>query len=95
MKVYLVKNTYGSYEDVGQSIDKIFDTSAKADDYIKTIISRMYDLKELHNNLSDTGHDEHDDIYDKALERFYIDFPDSSYDSWDGNTFTILVREVE
>lgn len=95
MKVYLVVNTYGSYEDVAQSIDKIFDTAEKADQYVKNVKARIEELKKLFNNMSDTGHDENDSIYDKAVDQFDADFPDTYYDTWDGNYFHILEHEVE
>jgi hypothetical protein len=95
MKIYIVKNTYGDYDTAHTSIDKIFDASSKAQSYIQEVLSRIYELKQLFNKMSDTGHDENDDIYDKALVQFEIDFPDTYYDSWEGNTFQIVERSVE
>lgn len=95
MKIYLVQNSSGSYEDRFVHIDKIFDNSAKAQGYIESVLNRMSDLKKLFNNMSDDGHDENDDIYDKALDQFNEDFPDTHYDSWDGNRFQIIERDVE
>lgn len=95
MKVYLVQNSYGSYDGSHTSIDKIFDSKQKAEDYISAVKSRIEQLKVLHNNMSDNGHDENDDIYDNAAILFNIDFPDSYYDAWDGNNFSINEIGVE
>lgn len=35
MKVYLVKKSWGSFDDYGTTIDKVFIDKAKAEDYIK------------------------------------------------------------
>ena len=35
MKVYLVKKSWGSFDDYGTTIDKVFIDKAKAEDYVK------------------------------------------------------------
>lgn len=95
MIVYLVQNTYGDPCESVTDIDKIFDSRGKAQGYIESFLNRMSDLEKLYDNMSDDGHDENDDIYDKALSQFYIDFPDTHYDGWDGNRLTIIERDVE
>jgi hypothetical protein len=96
MKIYLVQNTSGSYENSWEHIDKVFNSKAKAQQYIESILNRMSDLKKLFNKMSsDNITDEHDVAYEKASDQFSIDFPDSNYDSWDGNRFQIIERYLE
>lgn len=95
MKVYLVLNHSGSYDSSHTSVDKIFKTKEQAEDYISKVKTRMDELKVLFDNMPDNGHDENDDIYDKALEQFEKDFPATIYDAWDGNLFVITERELE
>lgn len=96
MKIYLVKNYYGSYDSSVESIDKVYKTQKQAEDYIEAVKLRIKELEILYNNLSDIGHhDENDDIYDKAMEKFDVDFPDTYYDNWDGNLFNIITMDVE
>jgi len=95
MKVYLVLNHYGSYDSSYVSTDKIFSTNMKAVDYVSKVKLRIEELKSLYNNMSDHGHDENDDIYQLAEDKFDEDFPDTYFDNWDGNLFTIAERDLE
>lgn len=95
MKVFLVENSYSSYVDRYTSIDKIFDSRAKAQEYIENVLNRMHDLKQIYDKLLDTDFDEKDNTFDVALEKFEADFPDTYWDSWDGNIFTIKEIGVE
>lgn len=95
MKVYLIENLYGSYDDTTRNIDKIFNTKQKAKDYIANVESRMKNLEIIADSLSTDDFDERDDIYESEIDRFRTDFPDSHWDRWDGNHFSIVEREVE
>lgn len=95
MKVYLVKNCYGSYGDLGTRIDKIFNSKEKAKNYITNVEARIAELKMVQDSLLDNDFDEKDKIYESEIERFNKDFPDSYWDEWDGNHFSITEREVE
>jgi tRNA1(Val) A37 N6-methylase TrmN6 len=95
MKVYLVQNSYGSYEDGGTSIDKIFDSKDKAEAYILAVEARVAELEIIKNSLQDNDFDEKDKIYESEIERFNIDFPDTTWDEWDSNSFRVTERNVE
>lgn len=95
MKIYLVQNTSGSFEDTWERIDKVFDSRAKAQQYVETILNRIYDLNQLRDKIHHEEFNEADIAYEKGLVQFEVDFPDSHYDSWDGNRFQIIERDVE
>ena len=48
MKVYLVKVSWGSYDDYGSRISKAFTDKAKANDYIKEYNKVLEDKKKQH-----------------------------------------------
>jgi hypothetical protein len=91
----LVENSSGSYEDRWTHIDKIFDTRQKAQEYIEKVLNRIYDLNIISDSLLDNDFDEKDKIYESEIERFKVDFPDSHWDEWEGNTFRIIEKDVE
>lgn len=95
MKVYLVENSYGSYEDHCKSIDKIFKSKEKAEEYILAVKARIAELNVVQDSLLDNDFDEKDKIYESEIERFNQDFPDTYWDEWDGNYFSIKEMRVE
>jgi hypothetical protein len=95
MKIYLVQNTAGAYDGTWVNIDKIYNSREKAQQYIESILTRIYDLEHMRDKLHFEQINEADDIYEAALTQITLDFPDSHYDSWDGNSFQIIERDIE
>jgi len=93
MKVFLVENSYGSYDSFYTSVDKIFKTRIQTEDYITKVREKIKELKVLYDNLSDDRYDKTYTVYYNVIEQFNIDFPDTIYDI--SNSFRITERELE